>query len=89
MKFTHDPNKQIKNIEKHGVSLTDAEHLDWDSLQAKPDTRQNYGELRMIGYALWDERLYCVVFTDRGVSRHIISLRKANNREQVNYASND
>jgi uncharacterized protein len=70
MKFTHDPNKQIKNIEKHGVSLTD-------------------GELRMIGYALWDERLYCVVFTDRGVNRHIISLRKANNREQVNYASND
>jgi uncharacterized DUF497 family protein len=39
----------------------------------------------MIGYALQGERLYCVVFTDRGTVRRIISLRKANNREIMRY----
>lgn len=39
----------------------------------------------MIGYALMGDRLYCVVFTDRGEIRRIISLRKANNREIKKY----
>ncbi len=48
---------------------------------ARPDARMDYGELREIGYALINERLYCVVFTQRGDTMHIISLRKANPRE--------
>jgi uncharacterized DUF497 family protein len=47
----------------------------------RPDTRRDYHELREIGYALIDARLYCVVFTQRGDTLHIISLRKANSRE--------
>jgi uncharacterized DUF497 family protein len=31
-------------------------------------------------------RLYCVVFVDRGDVRRIISLRKANRREEKRYA---
>jgi uncharacterized DUF497 family protein len=34
-----------------------------------------------IGYAVIQDRLYCVVFPQRGESMHIISLRKANRRE--------
>ena len=45
----------------------------------------------MIGYAPIDDRVYCVVFVDRGdtthsVTRRIISLRKANMREVKDYA---
>lgn len=48
---------------------------------ASPDQRSDYGEMRMIGYAPIGNRLYCVVFVDRGTVRRIISLRKANSRE--------
>jgi uncharacterized DUF497 family protein len=52
---------------------------------AKPDARRDYGEVREIGYTVIYDRLYCVVFTQRGDSMHIISLRKANSREVRNY----
>lgn len=52
-----------------------------------PDTRRNYGEKRMVGCAPIGQRVYCVVFTDRGQKRRVISLRKANVREVKRYAS--
>lgn len=86
MKIEFDSAKNTVNLEKHGVSLVDAAGLNWDTLRAKPDTRHEYREVRMIGYALMGERLYCVVFTDRGRKRRIISLRKANSKEVKAYA---
>jgi len=41
----------------------------------------------MIGYAPILTRVYCVVFTDRGNIRRIISLRKANKREVIFYGN--
>ena len=68
-----------------------AEELEWDILECKPDTSRKYGEPRQIGYAISDDRLYCVVFVDRPADapteRRIISLRKANNREKTSYGS--
>lgn len=46
-----------------------------------PDTRADYGELREIGFALIGDRLYVVVFVQRGDVMRVISLRKANSRE--------
>ena len=51
MKITYDPNKDFTNQSKYGVSLALAKHLEWDWLQAEPDSRKDYGEQRMIGYA--------------------------------------
>jgi len=84
MRLIFDPAKNASNIDKHGVSLADAEKLEWDVLLVTPDTRHDYGELRYIGYSFIGDRLYCVVYTDRADSRRVISLRKANKRE-VNY----
>ncbi|MFW6379120.1 MAG: BrnT family toxin [Guyparkeria sp.] len=86
MEIEYGAGKDAANIAKHGVSLADAFRLDWDTLLAMEDRRRDYGECRMIGYALMGERLYCVVYTDRGEARRIISLRKANNREITRYA---
>jgi uncharacterized protein len=91
MKITFDPKKDASNVAKHGLSLEDAEGLEWDTLMCKQDTRRSYGEPRQIGYALSDDRLYCVVFVDRPTDapteRRIISLRKANQREVESYAN--
>ena len=86
MQIEFDPAKDAANVQKHGVSLALADALDWDSLWANPDQRHDYGEVRMLGYALLDVRLYCVVFVDRSDVRRVISLRKANDREKVLYA---
>jgi len=85
MRHTFDPAKNAVNIAAHGVSLTEAENLEWADVQANEDVRKNYGEERMIGYAVMQSRLYCVVYVDRGDERRIISLRKANNREVKRY----
>ncbi len=45
--------------------------------------------LTLHSYAVMESRLYCVVFVDRGKTRRIISLRKANEREVTKYAEND
>lgn len=50
-----------------------------------PDTRKDYKEVRKIGYGPIADRLYCVVFTQRGSTMHIISMRKANSREVRKY----
>lgn len=86
MLIQFDAAKNNINIAKHGISLQLAEQLEWDTLWAKPDVRQDYAELRMIGFAYIGLRLFCVVFVDRGDMRRIISLRKANPREVNRYA---
>lgn len=86
MLIQFDAAKNHTNIVKYGLSLQLAEQLEWDTLWAQADVRQNYGELRLIGFAYIELRLFCVVFVDRGDVRRIISLRKANLREVNGYA---
>lgn len=74
---------------KHGLALADSALLEWDTLFAFPDDRKDYGEPRMIGYAVMCQRLYCVIYTDRDCIRRVISLRKANTREVRYYAEHN
>jgi uncharacterized DUF497 family protein len=85
MNITFDPAKDRSNQTKHGLSLAVAAGLDWPEVLVKPDTRRDYGELREIGYGVIGDRLYCVVFTQRRDTIHVISLRKANSREVRSY----
>ena len=85
MVLSFDAAKNEKNIEVHGIALSEAEHLDWDAMIAAVDTRKDYGETRLVGYAPLGERLHCVVFVDRADGRRIISLRRANSREVDRY----
>ena len=87
MKIAFDPVKDKRNLSKHHISLDEAKNLEWDWLLAMQDTKKDYGELRIIGYAPIGTRLFCVVFVDRGDERRIISLRKANYKEVKRYAS--
>ena len=81
MNIEFDPAKDAANIAKHGVSLTLAAKIKWSDVLCAPDIRRDYGEVREIGFALIERRLYVVVFVQRSAVMRIISLRKANSRE--------
>nr|WP_250528828.1 BrnT family toxin [Caballeronia sp. ATUFL_F1_KS4A] len=66
-----------------------AEVIDWSAVLSYVDARREYMEVREVGIAPIGTRLYCVVFTQRGETMHVISLRKANDREVRNYAKYD
>jgi uncharacterized protein len=85
MRVEFDEVKSGLNEHKHGVPLSLAALLDWSEMLSRPDTRRDYGELRELGFAPIDGRLYTVVFTQRGDVFRIISLRKSSNREIVHY----
>ncbi|MBO9535326.1 BrnT family toxin [Herbaspirillum sp.] len=86
MRIAFNPAKDAINLAKHGISLAAATRIEWDTLYAVPDTRQTYGEERMIGIGYIGLRLFVVVYVDRDDRRRIISLRKANRREENRYA---
>ena len=79
--------KDALNIKNHGLSLQEAENLEWDWLIAEEDTRYAYGEVRMVGFAPIGAKIFCVVFTDENNVFRVISLRHATNRELKDYAS--
>ena len=85
MRFGFDPNKDRLNVEKHGLSLSLAERLDWDAALLCIDDRQDYGETRVLALAPNTGILYYVAFVDRADVRRIISLRRANRREVKRY----
>lgn len=85
MEIEWDEEKDAQNRAKHGLALADAAQLDWAVGRDIQDGRADYGEIRFVRYAMLDLRLHVCVYTMRGDSRRIISLRKANNREILNY----
>ena len=89
MRITFDPAKDVLNVANHGVSLQLAESLEFDLLLCHPDdTRHDYYEQRMVGFAPIGNDVYCVVFVERedDVMR-VISLRKATKPEVRDYAN--
>jgi len=87
MEYEYDPAKDVINRRKHGISLAEAERLDWDTAFIWEDERFDYGEVRMAGWGYIGLRLFYVAFVDRGDVRRIISLRKAHKREYRDYAN--
>ena len=66
MQIDFDTAKDVLNRKNHGLSLAAAAGLEWDLLVSHADdTRHDYYELRMVGYAPMGDTLYCVVFVER------------------------
>ncbi len=51
------------------------------------DDRFDYGETRLITIGFLNARMMVMVWTPRGEVAHVISMRKANDREQKAYAA--
>lgn len=85
MLFEWDENKNKRNRAKHGVGFEAAAFFNWGAALHSPDERNAYGEVRRVALGKIQDRLHVCVYADRGVKRRIISLRKANKREEKLY----
>jgi len=85
MQYEWDKNKCASNLLTHGVDFAIASDFDWNKAMTIQDARRNYCEDRFLSYAPITERLYAMVWTPRKDVRRIISLRKANRREVLQY----
>lgn len=85
MQAEWDEEKCQANLEKHGLSFEDAlEVLAGDTVTI-PDERYDYGEDRLITLGRLEGRVVVVVHVARLGNTRIISMRKANAREQEIY----
>ena len=75
--FTWDERKRKVNLAKHGIDLRDAESIFDGPLVTVEDTRENYGEPRFVSLGLLHGIPVSLVYTERGDSIHVISIRKA------------
>jgi uncharacterized protein len=80
-----DPDKEVSNLAKHGISL--ARWIDLDIKTTFVDDRYDYGEVRYRAYGIIDGLAYCLTFTNRNERVRPISLRRAHAKEMRRYVS--
>ncbi|MBF0136521.1 MAG: BrnT family toxin [Magnetococcales bacterium] len=85
MKITYDPAKRNKTLTDRGIDFLDAVEVFGSRTIDSPDDRHHYGEVRIVTVGRLRGRMVVVVWTPRGDVRHIISMRKANEREQSRF----
>jgi len=83
--FEWDERKRTANRAKHGLDFELVRRFEWDTAIAVEDARWDYGELRRRAYGLIDGRLCALVFTVRGETVRVISLRRAHAKETRRY----
>jgi len=85
MRITFDTAKRDRTLAERGLDFVDAVKVFAGPTFDGPDDRRDYGEPRIITAGLLDGRMVIVVWTPRGDVRHVISMRKANDREKARY----
>ena len=87
MSISFDPAKRARALAERGLDFADAAEVFAGLTAEAEDTREDYGETRIICFGMLRGRLVQVVYTPRGADRHIISMRKANDREKARLAT--
>lgn len=87
MDIEYPPAKRDETLAERGVDMARAAEIFGSTTLTVEDDREDYGETRLITIGFLDSRMVVMVWTQRGSARRIISLRKANEREQKAYAS--
>lgn len=85
MRIEFDPDKRALTLANRGLDMADAEEVFAGPTLTIDDDRMDYGERRLITVGKLRERMVVIVWTRRGNARRIISMRKANDREQSLY----
>jgi uncharacterized DUF497 family protein len=82
VKISYDPDKRERTLAERGLDFDDAAEVFAGTTIEFVDDRRDYGEVRWISLGLLRGRMVVLVWTARGDARHVISMRKANEREQ-------
>ena len=85
MRYEWDDAKRRANLAKHGLAFEDAEHVFSGSCYTIQDERFQYGEKRFITLGSLAGRVVVIAHAARDNGTRIISMRKANRREQKIY----
>ena len=85
MRYEWDQAKNRTNFAKHGLDFNDAEQVFAGPCVTFEDSRFDYGEERLITLGLLAGRVVIIAHAPRGEGTRIISMRKANRREQEIY----
>lgn len=85
MRIVYDPSKRAGNLAKHGLDFEDAVEVLLGLTLDIRDTRFDYGEKRIMSVGHLRDRMVIVLWTPVGDAYRVISMRKANDREQKRY----
>lgn len=89
MRFTWDPAKSDANLAARGFDFEFATLIFSGPTLEREDTREDYGERRMVAIGLAQGLALTVEYTDRAAEadtqRRIISARRSNRRERKAY----
>ncbi len=86
MLLEFDKAKNARNIRERGISFERFADIDAETALSGEDVRKDYGERRLRVLGFIDGLLYAAVVTPRGEKIRVISLRRANRREERAYA---
>jgi uncharacterized DUF497 family protein len=86
MQLEFDEAKSARNAKARGIGFERFAEMDLARALSVEDTRVEYGERRFRLLGLIDGRLHVAVITYRGDRVRVISLRRANRREERKYA---
>ena len=82
----YDPAKRAATLAARGLDFAEVGGVFAETNVTWIDDRVEYGEERLITVGTLHGRMVVVAWTWRDGDRHIISLRKANDREQRRFA---
>ena len=71
MRVTYDPEKRDMTLRERGLDFEDAAVVFEGATLEVQDTRQDYGEVRIICYGRLAGRMVVVGYTPRGGSSHL------------------
>ena len=83
MAITYDPPKRARTLVERQLDFEDAKLVFEATNFETEDTRQDYGEKRVMCFGMLRDRMVVIGYTPRGADRHVFSMRKANDREQA------
>ena len=85
MEISFDPAKRERTLRERQLDFMDAPEVFTGPNYRFVDDRFDYGEVRIVTIGYLRERMVVVIWTERAPARHIISMRKANDREKADY----
>ncbi|PMS37522.1 BrnT family toxin [Trinickia symbiotica] len=86
MRITFDRAKRDATFQDRGLAFEDTATVFEGNTLDMVDDRFDYGEERIVTVGRLGGRMVIVVWTQRGDARHVISMRKANEREEKRFA---
>ena len=82
MKISYHEGKRALTLAERGLDFADAAKVLDGPTFTLEDDRKEYGEVRYQTIGWSDRSVVMVMWTQRGDARHIISMRKCNEREK-------